>query len=82
MKGSSAQHETEEITEGLLDVAVVEICPEWTFKFNPMPIWREVKNVMKRMKSMGLVGLVAMLSFTIQVSFGVETSGQALYDNA
>ncbi len=84
MKGSDAQQETDVMNQSILSVeAVVEICPEWTFKIKAMPIWREVRNVITRMKSTkGLIGLLVMLTLSVQISLYVETSGQALYHNA
>ena len=81
MRAPSAQQEIEEIDKGILEVeAVADICPEWTFKIKVMPIWREVQHVMKRINAVrGLVGLLAILTLSIQISFNAETSGQALY---
>ena len=84
MKGPSAQQKTDVMTQNLLSVeAVVEVSLEGTFKIKAMPIWREVKNVMNRMKlTKGLMGLLVILTLSVQISFHVETSGQALYHKA
>ena len=84
MRGPIAQQVADVTTENLLSVeAVVEVSPEWTFKIKAMPICQEIKNVINRMKlTKGLIGLLVILTLSVQISFHVETSGQALYHKA